>query len=178
MIAVLASPDLQTTDPVLRDSEIAAVVSSRHFVLACPAPRIPPIEQRLRDIGVSYQRLPVSYAFHSRWIEPARQAFNRDAARLGDPRTSVVCCAAGQTIGRLPEDYFWDVARRPIRLDRAVGHLELQGPHRYIDVGPSGSLATVVKYMLPRGSSSTAESVLDPFGHDGQKFDAVIARNS
>lgn len=85
MLAVLADPGLHQSDAILRQSEIAAVNSSRHFVVACEASTMPSVEGRLRQLRVGFQRLPVSYPFHPRWMEPARDALAAHT-RFGLPR--------------------------------------------------------------------------------------------
>jgi acyl transferase domain-containing protein len=177
MIAVLGDVNLHRTDPVVRQSEVAAVNSSRHFVVACEERHLFAIEERLRVLDVSHQRLPVSHAFHSRWIDQAREPFIQyaQAVPLRDPCVPLVCCATGRVLTTLPEHYFWSVAREPIRFDRAVEHLEARGACRYVDVGPSGSLATMLKYLLPSTSRSTVANTLGFFGNDRRNLDAVIA---
>jgi acyl transferase domain-containing protein len=88
-------------------------------------------------------------------------------------RIPMICCAYAESLGPVPEDYFWQVARRPIRFARTIESLELTDSHTYIDVGPSGSLATLLKYILPAGSPSRAASILSPFGQDLRNLDAV-----
>jgi acyl transferase domain-containing protein len=78
----------------------------------------------------------------------------------------LVCCERGAALTQLPDDYFWRVVRQPIRFREAIVSLEAQGSYRYIDVGPSGTLATFVKYALPDHSASTAHPTLTPYGQD------------
>jgi malonyl CoA-acyl carrier protein transacylase len=85
-----------------------------------------------------------------------------------------VCCAHGTTLTELPEDFFWRVVRRPMRFQESLQQLEGQGAHRYIDLGPSGTLATFVKYGLAKSSSSTAHALLTPFGQDCRNLEAVL----
>lgn len=179
MIAVLAEPAMQERDPLLRECEIAAVNSPGHFVIACPNRWAARTEQRLRDLNVAYLRLPTSYAFHSRWIEPAKDALSTCASPLRPhaPRIPLVCCAAGDVIEALPHDYFWSVARRPIRFDRAIEALEMRGSWRYIDLGPAGSLGAMLKNALPRTSASTVEVILGYFGGDLSNLEAVVSKS-
>jgi hypothetical protein len=53
--------------------------------------------------------------------------------------------------------------------------LEQQGAHRYIDVGPAGTLATFLKYGLPPTTRSTVQAILTPFGGDQKNLTAVSA---
>jgi malonyl CoA-acyl carrier protein transacylase len=78
----------------------------------------------------------------------------------------------------LPDDFFWRVVRHPIRFRETVAELERRGSHRYIDVGPSGTLATFVKYGLPQASSSTVHAILTPYGQDRRNLAAVLASSN
>ncbi|MGO4779982.1 hypothetical protein AB4084_31365, partial [Lysobacter sp. 2RAB21] len=78
----------------------------------------------------------------------------------------LVCCEQAAVLTDLPDDFFWRAVRRPIRLRDTIAQLESQGPHRYIDVGPSGTMATFAKYALPAGSASTVHPALTPYGQD------------
>lgn len=176
MMAILDAP--QVIEREL--AEGAAVIAGRnfngHFVASAPVAALDRIELRLRERAIVHQRLPVPYAFHSPWIDPMRDAFI--AATRGLPSrpstVGVVCCASMQTLHTMPPDHFWQVARLPVEFQRTVQALESRGPHRYIDLGPSGTLATFIKYLLGPGARSTAQPVIAPFGRDEDRFAALL----
>ena len=55
----------------------------------------------------------------------------------------------------------------------AIAELESTGPYRYIDAGPAGTLATFLKYLLPKTSKSTAHAILSPFGSEQKSMEAL-----
>ncbi len=178
MIAVLAEPLLYEEDFLRNHSAMAGVNLANHFVVSAAGHSLAFIEQNLRQQGVSHQRLAVSFAFHSPWIDPAREQFvscmQTIAVRSGE--IPIVCCARAATLSKLPEGFFWQVVCQPIHFKKTVDCLEQQdGPYRYIDVGPSGTMATFVKYNLSASSLSTGHSILTPFGRDRKNFDALLA---
>jgi bacillaene synthase trans-acting acyltransferase len=136
------------------------------------------IEAALRERTITHQRLPVSFAFHSRWIDSAEaplRSFGRTITRTHG-RIPLVCCDRAEVVHELPEDFFWRFVRRPIRFRDAIMKLERGGgPYRYIDVGPGGTLATFVKYGLPATSRSTTHPILTPYGLDQKNLTAVLA---
>jgi acyl transferase domain-containing protein len=174
MVAIMGPPTLHA-EPEIRDSEVAARNFASHFVVAATADRLPAIEERLRQRLVPHERLPVHYAFHSRWIESAGREYREHLSTLAlkQPRIPMACCVSGGPLQVVANDYFWSVAREPIRFGEAVAHLEREGRYRYIDVGPSSTLATFLKYMLPASSASQAYSILTPFGRDLKGVEAL-----
>lgn len=177
MIAIMADPALHA-EPFLRErSELAALNFGTHFAVSARQADLAPIEAWLRQRELVHQRLPVGFAFHSRWIEAAREPVAAFMRSLPVYRgcLPLVCCEGARTLAGLPGGYVWQMVRNPIRFHDTVAHLEQSGPHRYIDVGPSGTLATFVKYGLPKTSESTAHAVLTPFGRDVKNLDALLA---
>ena len=69
----------------------------------------------------------------------------------------------------------WKALREPILTQKALELLESRGNYRYIDVGPSGTMATFTKYNLAPGSTSVAFPILTPFGHDAQNLQRLLA---
>lgn len=117
----------------------------------------------------------VGIAFHSRWMDPAKVPFESfmRSIRSGAGVLPMVCCERAALLSELPDDYFWAVVRNPMHFARAISESELRGVCRYIDVGPAGTLATFLKYVLPASSKSTAHLVLNPFGHEQENLAAL-----
>jgi malonyl CoA-acyl carrier protein transacylase len=128
-----------------------------------------------RDIG--YQRLPVSFPFHSQWMEKAKARFESfmRTIRLKRGRLPMACCDQTIILSDLSDDYFWNVARRQIRFRETIERLEREGARRYIDLGPSGTLATFLKYVAPATTGSRAHAILTPYGFDRKNLAALLA---
>lgn len=176
MIAVLAAPALYEEDFLSKHSEIAGINFDTHFVVSAKRQSLQEIESGLKKRQIIYQRLPVSFAFHSRWIEQARAPFESfmQYIRCQTGRLPMMCCDQAEILAVLPVNYFWSIARNAIRFREAIQKLELQGSYRYIDVGPAGTLATFLRYSLPSTSGSTMHSILTPFGHDLKNMAALL----
>jgi bacillaene synthase trans-acting acyltransferase len=179
MIAVLADPALFAEDCLSGRSELAAVNFSSHFVVSARRAELEAIEAALRKRNIGYQRLPVSAPFHSQWIDDAKapfESFMRSIQRK-QGRVPLACCDQAAILSELSDDYFWNVVRRPIRFCETTVRLERNGAsRRYIDVGPAGTLATILKYGLPAGAKSTAHAVLTPYGFDQKNLAALLAK--
>jgi acyl transferase domain-containing protein len=161
MTAVLADPGLFADEIFRGRCELAAINFSSHFVVSTRCAELEEIENALDKHNVSYQRLAVSFPFHSQWIDQAQAPFES-------------CCQQTAILSSLPENYFWDVARRPIRFRETIVRLEQQGARRYIDAGPAGTLATFLKYAMPE-TKSAVHAILTPFGFDQKNLAALAA---
>ncbi|WP_026132495.1 MULTISPECIES: acyltransferase domain-containing protein [unclassified Janthinobacterium] len=177
MIAILSTPEPHLLAGLREQCEIASFNFPGHFVIAAQRDSLAPIQAALRERHLTFQTLPVSFAFHSRWIDAARPCIERNLAAL--PRKPalipMVCCARAGVLTQLPQNYFWNVAREPIRFQQTIAELEKSAPYRYLDLGPAGTLATFLKYTLPPGSASTAHAVLSPFGGELLKLSSIGA---
>jgi bacillaene synthase trans-acting acyltransferase len=179
MIAVLAEPRLHEESAFLQARSVVAGRNfASHFVLSAPQDNLAAIKGHLARTGLTFQALPVQYPFHAPWIEPLREAL---LAACGTPAIRsaglpVVCCEQGGFLEAASGDYFWQVARREIDFIGAVAEAERSGPFDYLDLGPSGTLSTFLKYLLPPSSGSRSFAVMTPFGRDSESLAAVRAR--
>lgn len=177
MTAVLADPALFAEKFLSGRCELAAVNFSSHFVVSARCAELAEIEAALDQRNIGYQRLPVSFPFHSQWIDKAKapfESFMRSVPRK-QGRLPLVCCDHSAILHGLPDDYFWSIARRPVRFRETTARLEQEGARRYIDVGPAGTLATFLKYGMPSNTRSTVHTVLTPFGLDQKNLAALLA---
>jgi acyl transferase domain-containing protein len=177
MTAVLADPALFAEDFIGGRGELAAVNFASHFVVSARRRDLEEIEVALTRRGVGFQRLAVSLPFHSRWMDGARAPFEEFMGRVRrrPGKLPLMCCERASALDGLPDGYFWDVVRRPIRFRETLACLEQGGARRYVDVGPAGTLATFVKYGLSATSASVARAVLTPYGRDLQSFSSAVA---
>jgi malonyl CoA-acyl carrier protein transacylase len=156
---------------------LAAVNFSSHFIVSARHAELAVIEAALRKRNIAFQRLPVSFPFHSRWIDQAKAPFESfmRSIRRKQGQLPLVCCDQTAILSNLSDDYFWNVVRRPIRFRETIARLGREGARRYIDVGPAGTLATFLKYGLPASSKSTAHAILTPYGFDRKNLAALLA---
>lgn len=180
MMAILAPPEMFEEDFLRRHSELAAINFSSHFIVSAKTPELTQIEATLKQRNVAHQRLPVSIAFHSQWIDRAKSPFGAFMRSVESRRGSLpmVCCDRTTALSELPGDYFWDVVRNPIRFREAAVRLDAERPRRFIDVGPAGTLATFLKYSLPKTTRSTIRTILTPFGTDQKNLTDVLASSA
>jgi bacillaene synthase trans-acting acyltransferase len=183
MLAVLdLGKDLENSLPLPPECWITAK-NFRGNVVVCGAPEgIDELRRKMQSQGRIVQELPVRQGFHTKRIDSI-EADVKNLARslrphLKSPRFPVVSCLKGGFIERIDAQYVWDVIRGEIDFPGTIRRLEAEGGFQFIDVGPSGTLATFVKYLLPPGSRSASWQSLSPFGRDESSVAKLLAHFS
>jgi malonyl CoA-acyl carrier protein transacylase len=177
MLGVLGHRSLHSALLLNETSEIAAIFFDSHFVLATLSDHLGELTARLTHENISTQPIAVRRAFHSQWIDGAqREALAYLASvEYEPPQIPVICCARAAALDAVSADSLWAAVRMPIEFEKTARELDLRGPHRYIDAGPSGTLATALKYCLPPSSRSAVFPVLTPFGADFENYQKLAA---
>ncbi len=170
MTAILDTPELFYDTPLLYEqSEFCGQNYKEHFVISGIRDGLSEIEGFLREHEIVFQSLPVSQAFHSRWIESAASMYKNYLRQYTrhPSRIPIISCAEAALLKAIQNDHLWDVVRKPIAFQQTVRDLECGKRYVYIDVGPSGTLANFVKQNLSEISKSQVFHILSPFGpHD------------
>ena len=181
MIAILGDHALHQKLRALREnSDIAAINYDAHFVISASDEHLDDITAALRHENVTFQKIAASYPFHSRWIDNARAAALETLGTLRYRRHTIplVCCARTGLVEAVTPEQIWNALRQPIEFKRTIMTLEALGPHDYVDVGPAGTLATMLKYALPPASASRGFPILSPFGQDLKNYERLtLERN-
>ncbi|MGA8164060.1 MAG: acyltransferase domain-containing protein [Waddliaceae bacterium] len=175
MTAVLGPPSLYWESTVLHDLvHFAGENFANHFMISGLLQSLKQAEKFLRSLNVNCQALPLSYAFHSSGIIKAKKPFESFCKNITpstiNPTTPLISGLRGKELKRLPDNYLWDVVFEPISFRQTIMQ-ELEGEEEkfYVDLGPSGTLATFVKYNLnSETSQSKSIPLLTPF-HNGEK---------
>lgn len=177
MTAILADSRLYHETPLMRENcELVAVNYDQHFVVAGNGDGIRKIEAFLKSKELIFQGLPVTYGFHSSSIDTAAAAY-KDFLKTQSfqrPKIPMVSCLYGRVVSEIPPDYFWEIARRPIRFQEAVRGLERLGEHQYADLGPSGTLANFIKHSVSPEAGFRSNFVITPFNRDMALLEKMI----
>ncbi|XLV72164.1 acyltransferase domain-containing protein [Ralstonia syzygii subsp. celebesensis] len=183
MLAILSEASLYQQTPLLRDHcDIAAYNASSLIVVSGQSARIADAERHLSSRDIVFQRLPVNQAFHSHHIDFLQPEVEALASQLSlrQARIPVISCHSTETLDRLTADHFWHTIRQPIRFSQTLARIEREAAERgesliYLDLGPSGTLANLIKQNLRDRKLPQIFPVLSPFGRDLEKFDEVLA---
>ena len=169
MLAVIGSTRLieQHAD-AFRECWVTAENLPNNFVVTGRPEAITGLQKTLMRHSVPTQLLPVRFGFHTELMDPLEQAFKERAARvsLSPMRIPIVSARTTQRIEVLDAHHFWDVTRYPVRFEETLRRMLDSGDHFFVDVGPSGTLATFAKHLIPAGSGSECAEVMNQFGRD------------
>lgn len=174
MLAVLERPAVvEELGADIPDHWIAAHNFENHCVVSGRPEAIAELERRLEERGTTTQRLPVRRAFHSPLMDAAATAF-RAHLRETDWRPSALDIISATTGGlQAGVESLWRATREPVNFLRTIASLEEEHPVGavYLDLGPSGTLATFVKYIA-NTSASEAFMTVSPWGGAAARIEA------
>jgi acyl transferase domain-containing protein len=181
MLAVLESAELVKRYPdAFRECTVAAYNFPRNFVVSAPKVALQQLQRFLQPKGINSVELPLDYPFHSQQIDVVRTALESIAGRLpiNSPKIPIITAANGEFLGTPSANHLWDVIRNPVNFAKTIQQLESSGPYFYVDLGPSGSMATAVKYNVSKDSRSEFLTVASPFGHETKNLENLLEKRA
>lgn len=147
-----------------------------HFVISGLVDDVSRIKLTLDRKGVVSQILPVNIGFHTKLINQVesqvKSAFSKIEIRPSCSR--MVSCYHQDVIERFDSNHFWNAVRHPVEFRTTLSNLLLKDDYTFIDVGPSGTLSTFVKYTLEENTTSMALEVMNHFGNNLQTLSKVL----
>ncbi|MBL6449553.1 acyltransferase domain-containing protein [Fulvivirga sp. 29W222] len=178
MLAVMGSKSLMTDFPDLfHDSWLTAENFDENFVVSGLPQAIQHLHEGLNKKTIMSQILPVKYGFHTELIDPIEEECKqlvRDTP-VSTTKTPMISSLNEGIVQKLDGDYLWKAIRYPVNFQQTIRRILDTGDYIFIDVGPSGTLATFVKYILIPGSDSATLQVLNQFGRDLINIDRLKA---
>lgn len=176
MLAIIHHADMYNATPLIyENSELASINYDSHFVVSGEKEKLKEIERFLISKNIICQSLPVSYGFHSSYIDPAALSY-KNFLRLKfhqTPCIPFVSCLSGTTISNIPTDFFWDAVRNPIQFPKAIRALETGRDRIYLDLGPGGTLANFAKHIVANDSKSESYTIMTPFNRDLKNLEKI-----
>ncbi len=179
MLAVLGSLDAFHSNYLLQQvADLAAINYPESFVLSLPQKNLEKVELLLKEENCVFQKMPITTAYHSRWIDDAKYSFFELYGQMNfdPPSISMICSQTTRPLFEVNAQTLWNVVRKPIQFKDTIRNLERFGVYRYVDVGPSGTLATFLRYALTSESKSQAFSILSPYRQNNSNFEELISR--
>ena len=174
MAAIIADDSLYFDNKELSSNvEWAGKNFNNHFVVSGTSYGMDKVIEFLFSREVSFQKLNLGIGFHSEHIDEACEMFNQ-VSTLAYLTTSnndieMFSCMRCGSVNQITSKHFGEVVRKPIRFQDSINQFKGKGDFHYVDLGPSGTLASFVKYNLPRHSNSKASSTMSMFGDNLDK---------
>ena len=169
MLAIMESKTIMTKFPDLfRHCWLTGTNFEGNFVVCGLPHTIQHLRLSLNKKNITSQILPVKYGFHTELIDPIEEEYKQLVRKinLSPPGIPIVSSLKTEIVRELNEDYLWEVIRYPVNFHQTVNRLLEKGNYIFIDSGPSGTLATCVKYLLSSDSGSTSIQMINQFGRD------------
>jgi trans-AT polyketide synthase/acyltransferase/oxidoreductase domain-containing protein len=166
MLAVLHDKQLYYNYPLLlQQLSMAADNFQGHFLVSGEQQAIRQAQLKLKEQGIGTHLLQVSHGFHSPYIDFAKEQILAYQATLNYTQGFIpfISCTTATELTTLHAEHLWQAIRAPILFRQTITHLEQEGTYHYLDVGPSGTLATFVKYNLSANSQSAVFNSLSPY---------------
>lgn len=170
MLSVLDSPSIiDNYSEYFVDCEVIATNFAKNFVVSGSPNAINQLREKLSSIDVIIQQLPVRHAFHTHLFDRIRPQFYSLGGDISfkQPKYPSISCFTSKEISGYSMDHFWSVTRKPILFKPALENLPESQGYLFLDLGPSGTLATFSKYI---NSDIEALPVVTPFGKDIETF--------
>jgi bacillaene synthase trans-acting acyltransferase len=177
MMAILGDANLFLEDAELRTkAELVSINFDSHFVISGRLQNLEWIKSQLSDKDIICQILPVTEAFHSKSMDPAKNAFLKSIESLDcrEPEITLYSCVEGREVNNIFSSYFWDAARKPILFAEALNCIASKYDNcHFIDLGPSGTLAGFVRYNLSNTSNYKTFSTITAYGNDRENIEKI-----
>lgn len=176
MIAVLANHHLYKRESLLfKNSSLAGVNFDNHFVISGYEYELQEIGDYLKKREISHMFLPVTHGFHSPSIDPAYKKYAKQmiVSSTFIPRIGYLSSNNGSQLHKINATYFWDIVREPILFRETVQSLlGINSYCKFIDLSPSGTLATFLKYGV-NDKNVEIEYIMTPFGNEKKKISVL-----
>lgn len=151
-----------------------------NFVVSGRVEAVDRLERVLGREGVLAQRLPVNYGVHTELIDPVEKRA-RDllgTVSFAPPRIPIVSSASMGRLDTVTVDGVWNAMRSPVEFSQTIEKMTAEVDATFVDLGPSATLATFVKYILAPDSGSTQVSTVNRFGNDLKSLSEFRARTA
>lgn len=169
MLAIMESEGIISKFPELFENcWLSGQNFHNNFVVSGLSEEIHILQKTLHRKNIISQRLAVNYGFHSKIMDPLEAHFKFFAQNIHffKLRTPVVSCLTSESLLELDERYLWNLVRDRVNFKKTIENLVKHGDYIFIDVGPSGTLSTLVKYLLPAHSRSIYMETMNQYGRN------------
>ncbi|MBD7923975.1 ACP S-malonyltransferase [Xanthomonas bonasiae] len=155
---------------------IGSVNFDGNFVVSGSRAAIDDTRRKLDARAVVSMRLPVEYPFHSPLLAPIEPTFLRmfDGVPISVPSIAQYSSATGGRLERVEPSHYWKVTSEMVDFRAAVAAIAAEGPCRFVDLGPTGTLSGFIKYGY--GDRLEQITTINQFGRNAETVAGAIDR--
>jgi acyl transferase domain-containing protein/acyl carrier protein len=131
------------------------------------------------DPNIPAHLLDLDFAWHSSWLEPAREIFEKTVGERPwrRPTIPVISTVTGGLETRFDTSYWWRNLRCPVRYDRAVNFALDAGATSFIELGPSRTLSSpTAACAAAKGLAVVTVTTLQRGQDNFESFGAALAQ--
>ncbi|MBC9915298.1 acyltransferase domain-containing protein [Chitinophaga varians] len=169
MMAILAPKMIMADYPELfSQCWLAGTNFQNNFVVSGLPAAMQALRAALNQMNIISQQLPVCRGFHTPLIDPVGEACRQLVREVPMIPGSIplISSLTATVLKELHPAHFWEAIRYPVSFENTVVNTLTAGEAVFIDLSASGSLATLVKYILPADSGAMSIPVVNQFGRD------------
>ena len=177
MLSVIAPVEHFDRHPELYlGTVIGSVNYAGNFVVSGDAGSLDAVAARLKDASIVSVRLPLEYPFHSPLLAPMEPAFRAlfQGIRIGTPTMPIYSSMTASALRHVDSGHYWNVGFKPVDFQAAVAAVVADGPCRFVDIGPSGSLSSFIKYGF--GDRVEHVATINQFGRNAETIASATGR--
>lgn len=146
-----------------------------HFTLSGEVANLDAFQLELSKRKIQFLRLSVGVPFHSPIISDGLTDFSyyMSMVTLAKPKPGFISGVKNKELDKVTNNYFSDAASGYTNYPKVVEYLESKAPCLYIDLGPSGTNATFVKYNLDPSSKSEVFQIMTPYKRELEQLEKL-----
>ncbi|WP_448622334.1 ACP S-malonyltransferase [Dickeya fangzhongdai] len=175
MMSVLAPvAHFHTHAALYQGTELASINFQNNFVVSGNRASLSALKERLTQRDVISMLLPVEQPFHSSGIAAIETDFRAlvDTLPKHPPEMTVYSALLGTSVERWDSEYFWRVLREPVDFYRLMQGLAAKDEAFFIDLSPTGTLSTFIKYGFAARIQHGA--VINQFGRNAESLSNLL----
>jgi acyl transferase domain-containing protein/NADPH:quinone reductase-like Zn-dependent oxidoreductase len=155
MLAVaLAESQLQSFVSPDHDVTVGAYNAPGALTLSGSRADLEDVSRRLAAAGIFNKFVPVEVAYHSPHMAPLESELRSSLGGIAPrkPERPIYSTARGTrlSVASHDQDYWWDNARRPVLLQRALEQAMADGYTGFLEIGPHPVLASSIREVASR----------------------------
>jgi malonyl CoA-acyl carrier protein transacylase len=177
MLSVIAPVEHFEQRPELyRGTVLGSVNYGGNFVVSGDGAALDAVAAALKEAAIVSVRLPLEYPFHSPLMAPMEPAFLAlfEGVAIGAPRLPIYSSMTASSLHRVDAGHYWDVGFKQVDFRAAVAAVVAQGPCRFVDIGPSGTLSSFIKYGF--GDRLQHVATINQFGRNAETIADATGR--